>query len=265
VRQLFATLRHRPASLAGILVALTMTATFVTLAISLAKAAGSGVSTQRLANAAVVVTGDPLVPATPDGEPSDGTLTVPLNSYRRLPAGLVTKLTAVPGIEDAVADQSVPVALQLEGGQVFTGTSAGTLGGHGWQSAVLTPFRLAAGRAPAGSGQVVLGAGVAAAAGLRVGDRLTLAGLPRALFTVTGIADAPAGNPAGDRPAVGVGIAAGLAEPSVTAAPRAATLAGVRRRGGRRGLPGPGGWCRLSVAAGAWRRCYRRACRWLPQ
>jgi putative ABC transport system permease protein len=192
MRQLYATLRHRPASLAGVLVALTLTAMFITWAISLGEAAGSTVPAQRLAGAAVLVTGNQTLGAT-----SADAVTVPLSSYRRVQASLRTRLTAVPGVKDAVADQSVPVALQLPDRQIVTGTGAGSLTGYGWQSAILTPFRLRAGHAPAGSGQIVLGAGVAAAAGLRVGDQVSLAGRARALFTVTGIAAAPAGNPAG--------------------------------------------------------------------
>ena len=174
MRQLYATLRHRPAPLVGVLVALTMTAMFVTWALSLGEAAGSSVPAQRLANAAVVVTGNQTLAATSGSEPPAGAVTVPLSSYRRVPVSLLTRLTAVPGVRDAVADQSVPVALVLPDHQIMTGTSAGSLTGHGWQSAVLTPFRLQAGHAPAGPGQIVLSAGVAAAAGLRVGGQLKI-------------------------------------------------------------------------------------------
>jgi putative ABC transport system permease protein len=198
MRQLYATLRHRPAPLAGVLVALTMTAMFITWALSLGGAAGAGVPAQRLAGAAVLVTGNQALAADPGGGPSDGAVTVPLRSYRRVQAGLRTRLAAVPGIEDAVADQSVPVAIQLTDGQVITGTASEPLTGFGWQSAALTPFRLRAGHAPAGPGQIVLGAGVAAGSALHVGDRVSLTGRPDARFTVTGIAAAPAGNPAGD-------------------------------------------------------------------
>jgi putative ABC transport system permease protein len=198
MRQLYATLRHRPAPLAGVLVALTMTAMFITWALSLAGAAGSGVPAERLAGAAVLVTGNQALAATPgDGQPA-GAVTVPLGSYRRVQDSLRTRLATVPGVAEAVADQSVPVGLQLPDGRVITGTGTQPLTGYGWQSAALTPFRLQAGHAPAGPGQVVLGAGVAAGTGLHVGGQVSLAGQPDARFTVTGIAAAPAGNPAGD-------------------------------------------------------------------
>jgi putative ABC transport system permease protein len=199
MRQLYATLRHRPAPLAGILVALTMTAMLVTWAFSLGEAAkATNVPAQRLAGAAIVVTGNPTIAVTSGRGPSASTDTVPLSSYRRVPASLLAGLTAIPGIQDAAADQSVPVAFQLPDRQIVTGTSAGPLTGYGWQSAILTPFRLRAGHAPAGPGQIVLGAGVAAATGLSLGDQVSLAGRSRALFTVAGIAAAPAGNLAGN-------------------------------------------------------------------
>ena len=199
MRQLYATLRHRPAPLFGILIALTMTSMFITWAISLGEAAGGSIPAQRLAGAAVLVTGNQELTVTSGSGPSATTSTVPLNDYRRLPATLLTRLTAIPGIRDAVADQAVAVALVLPDHQVVTGTSAGPLAGYGWQSAVLTPFRLRAGHAPAGPGQIVVGAGVAAATGLRPGARVSLAGRPGAMFTVAGVAAAPAGNPAGSQ------------------------------------------------------------------
>jgi putative ABC transport system permease protein len=199
MRQLYATLRHRPAPLAGILVALIMTSMFVTWAISMGVAAAGKVPTQRLANAAVVVAGDPTITVTSGGAQSAITDTVALTGYRRLSAGLAARLAAIPGVREAVADQSVPVALALPDGGIATGTSAAPLTGYGWQSAILTPFRLTAGHAPVGAGQIVLGAGVAKAAGATVGSQVSLAGRPGALFAVTGIAAAPTGNPAGDR------------------------------------------------------------------
>ena len=198
MRQLYATLRHRPAPLVGILVALTMTAMFITWAISLGEAAGSSLPAQRLANAAVVVTGNPTLTVASGSGPHAIDFTVPRSDYRRLPASLLTKLTTIPGVRDTVADQSVPVALELPDRQIVTGTSIAPLTGYGWQSAILTPFRLRSGHAPAGAGQIVLGVGVAAATGLSLGDQVSLAGRPRAVFTMAGIAAAPAGNPAGN-------------------------------------------------------------------
>lgn len=113
MRQLQATLRHRPAPLAGTLIALTLTAMFVTWAISLGKGASSSVPVQRLANAAVVVTGTSMISVTSGSGPSASTFTVPLNGYRRLPATLLTKLTAIPGVQGAAADRSGPAPGQF--------------------------------------------------------------------------------------------------------------------------------------------------------
>jgi hypothetical protein len=79
MRQLYATLRHRPTPLAGTFIALTLTAMFVTWAISLGEAAGSSVPVQRLANAAVVVTGTSTISVTSGSGPSANTNTVPLS------------------------------------------------------------------------------------------------------------------------------------------------------------------------------------------
>ena len=173
MRALYATLRHRPAPLAGIFVALTMTAMFLTWAITLGGAASATiVPAQRLASAAIVVQGNPTVQEISGSGPSASVDSKPLTSYREVPASLITRLAALPGVRAAVADQSVPVALQLPGHRIVTGTSAGSLVGYGWQSAILTPFRLVAGHAPEGPDQVVLAAGVASAAGLSVGDQV---------------------------------------------------------------------------------------------
>lgn len=98
MRQLYATLRHRPAPLVGILVALSMTAMFITWAISLGEAAGSSLPAQRLANAAVVVTGNPTLTVASGSGPHAIDFTVPRSDYRRLPASLLTKLTTIPGV-----------------------------------------------------------------------------------------------------------------------------------------------------------------------
>ena len=198
MRQLLATLRHRPAPIVGILVALTIAASVVIWAFSVGEAGkNSSVPSERLAATTIVVTGKPDVAFT-SGSGQDATTDIlPLTSYRRVPATVATALGNVPGVRDAVADQSVPIALSLPNGQVATGTSAEPLTGYGWQSAVLTPFKLLSGHAPSASNQLVLGRGVARSTGLGVGDEVRLIGQPLSSFTIVGIAAAPAGDPAG--------------------------------------------------------------------
>jgi putative ABC transport system permease protein len=181
---LLASLR-RPAPLIGSLIALTMSALIIVIAASFigtgARATGP---VDRLAGAAVVVTGHQQLAVRSD----DGTDSVPLPDYRRVPAALAARIGALPGVSAAVPDASFPVALSLPGGTVLTGTAAAPLAGHGWASARLTPFRLTAGTPPAAGGQIVVGARLARQAGLRVGSEVRLAGQHRPELRVTGIA-----------------------------------------------------------------------------
>ncbi|MBO0770396.1 MAG: FtsX-like permease family protein [Actinobacteria bacterium] len=199
MNQLLATLRHRPAPLAGTFVALLLAAVLVTVMASLIV---TGVTyeppAQALAATAVDVTGAPTVAVTSGSGQNASTDVLPLSAYRRVPASLARRITAIPGVKAAVPDVSVPVAVMLPGGRVVTGSPAQPVTGHGWASAQLAPFTLWAGRAPAGSQQIVIGAGLAARTGLRAGDTIHLAGRDTRPFTVTGIAGTPPGNPAGN-------------------------------------------------------------------
>lgn len=200
MRQLASTLGHRPAPLVGTLVALIVAASIVTWAFSVGEAPNSSpVPAERLATTAVVVTGNPKVTVTYGNGRAGSTDTLPLTSYRRLPASLATTLGRLPGVRAAVADTSVPVALALRDGQIASGTHAEPLTAYGWPSALLTPFTLASGHAPHGSNQLVVGSGVARSTGLRLGERVRLVGHLHSPLTVVGVADAPAGNHAGRR------------------------------------------------------------------
>jgi putative ABC transport system permease protein len=198
VRQLIATFRHRPGPFVGIFVALVASASMVTWAFSLTNAAKSSrVPVERLAGAAVVVTGSPYVTVTTGSGYSATTSRAPLTSYRQVPADLATRLSRVPGVQSAVAQQSAPVALVLPRGRVIAGTSANPMTAYGWPSAALTPFTLRWGHAPDGPRQLAIGTGLARASGLRPGDRVRLAGRDLSAFEVVGIVGAPRGNPAG--------------------------------------------------------------------
>ncbi|MGH3399848.1 MAG: ABC transporter permease, partial [Streptosporangiaceae bacterium] len=188
MRIFLATLRRRPAPLIGTLVSLTVAALLVTIvsglvgtAITMTLPAG------RLAGATVVVAGNPNVRFTYGTGQGASAETVPLPGYRRVPAGLAARLAALPGVARAIPQVSVPVALELPGGRVVTGGQAG-LTGYDWPSAALTPFTLDSGHAPAGPGQIVVGAGVARSAGLRTGDQVRLAGASQPPYTVVGVA-----------------------------------------------------------------------------
>ena len=199
MRQALATVRHRPAPLVGTFVALVMAAIVVTWSFSMGLARStSAAPAARLAGAGVVVTAGPYVTVRSGSRARASADVVALTSYRRLPAAVAPLLRSVPGVQEAVADRSVPLALVLPGGGVAAGTTAHPLTGFGWPSARLTPFHLVAGTAPRGPGQLVLGQGVAAQAHVRVGTRVRLTGEAAPTQTVVGIAAAPAGNPAGN-------------------------------------------------------------------
>ncbi|HEU5127183.1 MAG TPA: ABC transporter permease [Glycomyces sp.] len=106
----------------------------------------------------------------------------PLSERVTVPADLAETIADVPGVAAAVADVAFPAAV----------TALGEPGeGHGWASAALAGPDLA-GEPPAGPGEVVLDAELAAAAGLAAGDRTELTTLEgTAEYLVTGVVDAP--------------------------------------------------------------------------
>ena len=199
MREFLATLRRRPAPLIGTFVALAMAALLVTATTIFI---GTGITlsapAQRLAGTTLVVTGNPDVRVTSGAGDNVETDVLPLPDYRRVPLGLANGLASVDGVAAAVADVSVPVALEPASGNVATGTAAEPYQAHGWASAALTPFRLTSGHAPTAADQIVLGSGVAASTRLRIGSAVRLAGQDLPPFTVVGVAAASGANPAGD-------------------------------------------------------------------
>jgi putative ABC transport system permease protein len=177
----------------GTCVALWVAAVVVTMAASLARTGQTlHPAVHRLAATSALVTGDPKVKVH-DGQTQSETLP----AYRHLPTSLAQTLARVKGVQAAIADVSVPVALQLRSGATVTGTTADPITGQGWSSAALTPFTLRAGHPPWASNQLVVGAGLTSRDGLALGSQVRLAGQPAAPFEVVGVAAAP-DNPAQD-------------------------------------------------------------------
>src|SRR5262245_65947561 len=114
----------------------------------------NNVPPQRLAEAAVVVTGDRTyeLPMPNRGDPQDAEAVV-LPERVPLDASLVEKVGNVVGVRRAVGGLSFPIALARDGQTV-----PGDVLGHGWDSAMLTPYELKTGAAPNGPGEVVLDA-----------------------------------------------------------------------------------------------------------
>ncbi|MGF7122641.1 FtsX-like permease family protein [Rhodococcus sp. BE178] len=137
-----------------------------------------GVTPHRYAGADVVVGAPQALEVKED-------IDQPFAERALLPAAAVDELAALPGVRTAVGDVSVPLT-----------TDDGTLlDGHGWGSAVLAPYSLTAGRAPASATEAVVTGGAAP------GDRITLRhGGIGDTYTVVGVAAAPTSEPT-ERPA----------------------------------------------------------------
>jgi putative ABC transport system permease protein len=115
---------------------------------------------QRLAAAPIVVTGDQRYVGT------QRDLVFPERIH--LDAELADRAASVPGVAGAVKDVSFPAVLASNGG----GEAGAKVTGHGWSSALLTPYSIASGAPPSGPDQVVLGAHLAERTGLRSGGQI---------------------------------------------------------------------------------------------
>ncbi|MEV2268927.1 ABC transporter permease [Nonomuraea africana] len=139
------TLRHRKAGFAGAFVALLCAAALVTACgLLLETGLRGGAAPERYAGAPVIVAGDQFVRRTvrdDDGEVK--TKAKALSERRWIPASVAAELARTPGVERVVPEVTFPVGAAL---------------GHGWESAALTPFTLASGRAPKADDEVVVDA-----------------------------------------------------------------------------------------------------------
>ncbi|MEV3982034.1 ABC transporter permease [Nonomuraea sp. NPDC049758] len=167
-------LKADKAGLAGAFAALFAASALLTACgLILQSGLAAGVPAERYAAADVVVSGPDSVQVTIGGESE----TEPVTEPTTLPSALLERVAAVPGVRAAVPDRGFPVDLVIG-----DGSPAAT--GHGWSTAPLAPFALAAGHAP-GPGEVV----VDASAGLRPGDRVTVVAgtAPAAAYRVAGV------------------------------------------------------------------------------
>ncbi|MFF4620304.1 FtsX-like permease family protein [Nonomuraea jabiensis] len=134
-------LRHRKAGFAGAFVALLCAAALVTACgMLLETGLRGGVAPERYAGAPVIVAGDQYVRQTKESGKEKAKL---LSERRWIPASLAQDLARVPGVTKVVTEVSFP----------YAGFTA-----HGWESAALTPFTLAGGRAPEAADEVVVDA-----------------------------------------------------------------------------------------------------------
>lgn len=106
-----------------------------------------------------------------------GTSTVRLPEGGTVPAELVERIRAVPGVTAVVGDGTVPVVLPST-----------VAGGHGWASAVLTPYRLVDGAAPSTDGELVADRRLGLATGQ---ETEVLVGGAARTYRVSGVVDGP--------------------------------------------------------------------------
>ncbi|MBZ4323355.1 ABC transporter permease [Streptomyces sp. SCA2-4] len=175
-------LRHRAGAFLATFVALFIGATIVMACGGLMETGiRNNVPPERLAGAQILVTGDRS-----HHQAGDKKQRV-LAERVELPAGLVGKVEAVPGVRKAIGERTFDAALPGGGGD-------GTARGHAWESAALTPYALAEGAAPR-RGEVVLDAALARRARAGAGDRIRVAAHGgSAEYRVSGVARPAAGR-----------------------------------------------------------------------
>lgn len=173
------TLRHRTASLSATFLALFLgTVIVMTCGGLLETGVRNNAPAQRLAGADLVVAADRELPR--------GDETVVLDERPPLDGSLAAAVRDVPGVERAVPERVFAAAV-LGDGRSGTG-SAPEARGHGWSSAPVTPYELAAGRAPRGPRDVVLDEATAGAYGVRPGDEVRIAARGgAAAYRLTGV------------------------------------------------------------------------------
>ncbi|MEU9627028.1 ABC transporter permease [Streptomyces luteogriseus] len=152
----------------ALVLALVMT---TACAVLLESSTRAGSPAERYAGADVVVGGQPFVPRAEE---------------------LRTALEGLPSVERAVPELSFPTTAVDASGRPVEAPWDGPSLGHSWESAVLGPFALRSGRAPAGDREVVLDSVLAERLGAGVGGSVRLTG-PDGLrsYRVSGIADPP--------------------------------------------------------------------------
>ncbi|WP_369247955.1 FtsX-like permease family protein [Streptomyces sp. R41] len=139
----------------------------------------------RLAGADVVVAADQ------EFHPA-GDLPIALPERRTVPAELVGELADLPGVTATVGDIGFPAALVDAHGQVVPAGDP-QASGHGWSSTKLLDGAQVDGSGPTGSDEVAVDSATAAAAGVKVGDRVQVVAnaRPVAGYRVSAVVDAP--------------------------------------------------------------------------
>jgi putative ABC transport system permease protein len=189
------TMRARRHGFVGAFVALSFAVALVTACgILMESGMRAAAPVQRYAAVPVVVAANQTIPVKLGGG-DESVESFLLPERPRIPAALARRVAAVDGVQTVIADRSIPTTVATADGQLLSGPDGGPVAGHGWSSAALTPYRLAAGRAPGTPGEVVLDATLAARSDLGVGThvRITCTNGTSG-YTVVGLARPPPGR-----------------------------------------------------------------------
>ncbi|GAA1880796.1 ABC transporter permease [Streptantibioticus ferralitis] len=133
---------------------------------------------------------DVVVAADQEYHPA-GDLPIALPERRTVPARLVGELAGLPDVTAAVGDLGFPAALVDAHGRVVPAGDP-QAAGHGWSSTQLLAAARIRGHAPSGSGEIAVASATAAAAGVKVGDRVQVVvnARPAAGYRISAVVDA---------------------------------------------------------------------------
>jgi putative ABC transport system permease protein len=186
------TMRTRLHGFAGAFVALTIAVAVVTACgILIESGARASAPVERHAGSPVVVAANQTV-AVPVG---DAEKSVRLPEQPRIPAALAQRVAAVEGVQEVIADRSIPVSVTTTSGRTLAAPDGEGVRGHGWRSAALTPYSLTVGRAPRAANEVVLDRTLAAQDGVSVGDEVRITSTDGTeTSTVAGLVRPPRGR-----------------------------------------------------------------------
>jgi putative ABC transport system permease protein len=177
--------RHRITALLAVACAVLGAAVLLTATGVLAESGlRSHLPAGRLGGADVLVSADQSV-----HRPGDLPLALPERAT--IPASLTAELAGIPGVTAVAADISFPAGLVDARGRVVPLADARTAG-HGWSSTELLDHPRVEGAEPKGPGEVAVDSAVAAAAGVKPGDRLRVVAAGRAAdYRVSAVVTAP--------------------------------------------------------------------------
>ncbi|WP_405943340.1 ABC transporter permease [Streptomyces sp. NBC_00932] len=175
---ILANVRERWSSFLGAFVAVLVGVALITTTLVIYDSARAKVQPRYEGTAALVL---PKQAVDTDGSPEDR---MPWSRTEAEP--LVSGLTKIPGVADAVVDRSF-YAQAIKNGTPVTDEGADE-SGHGFASARMAPYRLVSGRAPVTANEVVVDRDLGAAVGSELTVNITKG---REQFRVVGTVDGP--------------------------------------------------------------------------